>query len=179
MVNDKVAEADPRMEKAYNFLLDEFKSLRTGRANPALVEAVSVTYYEQTMPLKQLANISATDAKSLTISPWDPNAAESIEKAIREDSKLDLNPTRDGKTIHINIPPLTAERREQLVKQLNEKVEASHVALRNIRHEVLQEIKKMQQAKQVSDDDYRWAEAELNTKIENFRKRIDEAVEKK
>lgn len=167
------------MQKAFDFLADELKSIRTGRANTSLVEDLRVEHYGQTMNLKQLANISAPDAKSLSISPWDPTALAAIEKALREDSKLDVNPVNDGKVIHINIPPLTQERREQFVKQLNEKVEAANVSLRNIRHDILHEVKKLQQDKQIGDDDYRWAETELNKKVEDFRSKIEEMAERK
>ena len=179
MLNELLNDITPRMQKTLEHLTEELKSIRTGRANPALVEDVQVTVYEQTMVLKQLANISAPDAKSLAISPWDPNAADAIEKAIREDSKLDLNPTRDGKTIHVNIPPLTQERREQIAKQVNEKLEQAHIALRNIRHEILNEAKQLQKEKQISEDDYHTLDRQLLTKLETFQAQTDEAVEKK
>jgi ribosome recycling factor len=167
------------MKKTEEHLSEELKSVRTGRASPSLVEGVQVSLYGQSMPLKQVANISASDAKTLTVSPWDPSAAAAIEKAIREDSKLDLNPVTDGKTIHIPIPPLTQERREQIVKQVNDKAEQAHIALRNIRHEILNDAKGLQKNKQVSEDDYHNVEKQLDAQLESFRAQIDQLADEK
>lgn len=179
MGRDLVDQAQPKLQKAYEFLQDELKAIRTGRATPALVDELNVEVYGQTMALKQLASISAPDAKSLTISPWDATTLEPIEKAIRENQNLGLNPVNDGKALHLNIPPLTAETREQFVKQVNEKVENCYVALRNVRHEVLNEAKKQEKDKQISEDDYRWVDKQMTTKIDGLREQIEEAAEAK
>ena len=109
-MNNYVGSAIPRLQNAYNYLLEEFKGIRSGRATPALVDSVLVTAWDQQVPLKQIASISTPDAKTIAISPWDPQNASAIEKAIREDASLDLNPVSDGKMIHIKIGALTEER---------------------------------------------------------------------
>lgn len=174
-----VEKAQPKLAKALDFLVDELKSIRTGRATPALVDELNIEVYGQTMALKQLASISAPDAKSLTIAPWDPASLEPIEKAIRENQQLGLNPVNDGKALHINIPPLTAETREQFVKQVGEKVENCYVALRNVRHEVLNEAKKLEKEKQIGEDDYHWVDKQMTAKIDELRGRIEEVAEAK
>src|SRR5689334_16535112 len=119
---DFVNQAKPKMERSFEHLLDEFKQIRTGRASASLVEDVKVSVYEQDMALKQIAQISTPDAKSISITPWDQTNVAAIEKALREDQSLGLNPVNDGKTVHVNVPPLTQERREQMVKQLSDKI---------------------------------------------------------
>src|SRR5262245_7586484 len=128
MGRDLVEAAQPKIAKAYDFLNDELKGIHTGRATPGLVEEIDAEVYGgQTMSIKQLASISVPDAKSITITPWDQATLEPIEKAIRNMQSLGFNPLNDGQALHINVPPLTAERREQLVKQVNEKVENCYI----------------------------------------------------
>jgi ribosome recycling factor len=177
--SDLVDKAQPKLTRAVDFLAEELKAIHTGRAAPALIEDLPVEAYNQTMSVKQLASISATDAKSLTITPWDPTTLAPIEKAIRENKQLDFNPVNDGKSLHINVPALTTERREQLIKQVGEKVESCYISLRNTRHEVLNEAKKLEKAKSIGEDDYNLVEKQITAKIEELRKQIEELAEVK
>lgn len=179
MLNELINEARPKMQKTLEHLSGELNSIRTGRASTSLVENLTITVYEQEMTIKQVANISTPDAKSIAISPWDPSNTAAIEKAIRDESKLDLNPVSDGKNIHINIPPLTQESRELIAKQVNEKVEQALIALRNIRHEVLNEAKRMQLAKDIGEDEYHRAEKQVTEELDKTRAEIEAAAEQK
>ena len=170
---------EPKMQRAYQHLLDEFKTIRTGRASTSLVEDIVIEHYGQNMTIKQVASISTPDGKSITISPWDQTATAAIEKAIREDRNTDLNPLSDGRVIHINVPPLNQERREQMVKQIGEKVEQCNIALRNIRHDQLNEAKRLAKDKTISEDESRGVEKKLNYMIENFRRQIEAAASAK
>lgn len=176
---DIVKNAKPKMQSAYEHLLDELKQIRTGRASTALIENVKVSVYDQEMPIKSIAQISTPDAKSLSISPWDQSNIGAIEKAILADKSLGLNPLNDGKTVHINIPPLTGERREQMIKQMNEKVEQTLISMRGVRHEILNDVKKAKESGNVSEDDLRWAQKELDNMIDDFRKQIETVVSEK
>lgn len=176
---DLVKEADGRIQKAFEHLNEELKSIRTGRATPILVENISVDVYGQTMSLKQVASINTPDVKTLTITPWDPSNLAAIEAAIKADKNLGMNPNNDGKSLHLNIPPLTAERREVLVRQVGEKVEEANIVIRNIRHDILQSAKAAQDDKQISEDDYHKTEKELTAKIEEWKKRIESTADTK
>ncbi|MBI3984189.1 ribosome recycling factor [Candidatus Microgenomates bacterium] len=179
MARQLVDQAQPRLQKAVDFLLDELKGIRTGRATPPLVEDIAVEAYGQPMTIKQVASINTPDAKSLTITPWDSSVLAAIEKAIREAKELDLNPINDGKALHITIPPLTADRREQMVKQVGDKVEACYIGLRNIRHEVLNEARRQAKDKLIGEDDYHWVDKEITQRIDQLRERVEEAAEQK
>ena len=174
MVNDLLKQAEPKMDKAVAHLEDELKSLRTGRATTALVDGLTVEVYGQAQPLKALATLASPDAHTIAITPWDPNAMTSIEKAIRDSQSLGLNPSNDGRVIRLNVPPLTEERRREIVKALNDKVESCHVVIRNIRHDVLNEVKRLEKDKQASRDDVRYAEEQLNKKIDHYRQITDQ-----
>jgi ribosome recycling factor len=167
-----VAAVDLKMNKALEHLREDLNSLRTGRASVVMVDGLVIDYYGQPMQLKQLATIGTPDGKTIAITPWDRNAMEPIEKAIREAQSLGLTPNNDGHTIRLNIPPMTEERRRDVVKQLGEKVEACHISLRNVRHEVLNEVKKLEKDKMATQDDVKFAENELNKKIEVFKAKI-------
>jgi ribosome recycling factor len=174
MVSDLVKSADGKMQKAIEHLQAELQSLRTGRASVGMVDGLVIDYYGQPMPLRQLATIGTPDARTIAISPWDHNAMDPIEKAIRESQALGLVPNNDGHTIRLNIPPLTEERRRDIVKQLGEKVEHCRITLRNVRHEVLNEVKKLEKDKAATQDDVKYAEEQLNKKIDQFQVKIEE-----
>jgi ribosome recycling factor len=173
MIRPLVESAGPKMEKAIDHFEEELKSLRTGRASTAILDSVIVEYYGSVQPLKAIASINTPDARSLAITPWDKGALASIEKAIRENQSLGLNPSNDGNVIRISIPPMTEERRREVVKSLHTKVEDCRVRLRNIRHDVLNEVKRFEKSKEATSDDVKFAEAELNKKIDQFQQRID------
>ncbi len=172
-------KAQPRLQKAFDFLLEELRTVRSGRATPSLIDELEVDVYGQQMMLKQLAAITVADATSLSISPWDPTTLSAIEKAIRENKELGFNPVNDGKVIHINVPPLTAERREQMVKQIGEKIEACYISLRNIRHEVLNEAKRAQKDKQLGEDDYHAIDKQITRLTDDLKTKIAEVADAK
>lgn len=176
---DPLKSAKSRFEKALNHLNEELKGIRTGRAAPMLVENIAVEVYGQPMALKQVASVNAPDAKSLTITPWDPNNLAAIESAISADRNLGLNPNNDGKSLHLNVPPLTEDRREVLVRQVGEKAEEAQISLRNIRRDILSEAKSAQDSKEISEDEYRTLDKNLSVELENWKKRIEDTAEAK
>lgn len=178
-VRSTAAAANPRMDKAVDHLRHELTSLRTGRASTASVESIVVEQYGQQMPLKAVATISTPDAKTIAISPWDKGLVATIEKALRENQALGMNPMSDGNVVRLNVPPMTEERRREVVKELGIKVENCHVSMRNIRHEILGEVKKLEKDKEATQDDVKWAETELNKKIEQYRAIITEIAKAK
>ncbi len=174
MVRSLVDSAEPKMEKALAHLAEELGSLRTGRASVGLVDGIVVEYYGTPQPLKAIASINTPDAKTIAITPWDKSALPVIEKAIRETQSLGLNPMNDGNVIRLSIPPLTEDRRREIVKSLGSKIEECRIVLRNIRHDILKEVQKLEKDKQATQDDVKFTEAELNKKIDVFQKRIED-----
>ena len=174
MVRALVDAANPKMDKALEHLAEELGSLRTGRASTALVDNIMVEYYGMHQPLKAVATINTPDARTIAITPWDKGAMGPIEKAIRETSSLGLNPNNDGSVIRLNIPSLTEERRREIVKAVGVKVEECRIALRNVRHDVLKEVQRLVKEKELQRDDEIFAEAELNKKIDQYQKKIEE-----
>ncbi len=172
-VADILAPAKERMDKAVVHLEDQLRSIRTGRANVALLDGITVDQYGQTMPLKAVATLGAPDAHTISISPWDKGLIPVIEKAIREAQSLGLNPSNDGSNIRLTLPPMTTERRQLLTKQVGEQIENCHVALRSVRHDLLDEARKAEKAKTISQDDLKHAEGELNKKIEDYRGKLE------
>lgn len=165
--------AGPRMDKALEHLNEELKQIRTGRASTALVEGLVIDLYGQHLPIKQLATLNTPDAHTIAITPWDPNAMAAIEKTIRETQSLGLSPSNDGRVIRLNVPPLTEERRRELVKTMGEKIEQCHIAMRNIRREIFDEIRALEKTKQATQDEIRYAEEQLNKKIEQYREKTE------
>lgn len=164
-------DAETRMKKAMDALKHNLGSVRTGRAAPALVEDIIVEHYGTEMPLNQVASVSAPESRLLVIQPWDRSAMGAIEKAIRN-SDLGLNPNNDGSVIRLSIPPLTEERRKQMVKHVHAFLEESRVSVRNIRRDAMATIKTMTTDKEISEDD----EKRAQDKIEDLTKKyIDEA----
>ncbi|MDP9372798.1 MAG: ribosome recycling factor [Chloroflexota bacterium] len=167
MIEDVIADAQGRMQKAIEALGRELSAVRTGRASPSLVERLPVAQYGTEMPLNQLANIAAPEVRLLTISPWDKSSIPAIEKAIRK-SDLGLNPTSDGQLIRIAIPPLTEERRRSMVKIVHGKVEDAKVAVRNIRRDAISQAKEFKEEKMISEDDERRAEGQIQELTNKF-----------
>src|SRR3954471_21405336 len=153
MIRALVDSAGPKMEKAVTHFGEDLKSLRTGRASVALLDGVTVEVYGVVQPLKAVASVNTPDARTIAVSPWDKGAMGPIEKAIRENQALGLNPSNDGNVIRMSISPLTEERRKEIVKSLGSKVEDCRIALRNIRHDVLNEAKRLEKAKELTSDD--------------------------
>ena len=153
-------EADSRMRKAVSALERELASIRTGRASPALVEKVKVEYYGVPTPLDQLATITAPEARLLVIQPWDRASLSTIEKALLK-SDLGLTPASDGHVLRLAIPSLTEERRKELVKIVRKRAEDGRIALRNIRRDILEELRKLEKEGSISQDDSKRAQTEL------------------
>ena len=167
MINDVMNDAEVRMGKAIDALRRDLASIRTGRASPTLVERLPVDYYGSSTPLNQLAGISVPEPRMLVIQPWDRGSMAAIEKAIMK-SELGLNPTNDGQVVRIAIPPLTAERRKQLVKLVHGHVEEAKVALRNIRRDAVTHVKELLSEKLIGEDDERRAEHQVDELTKRF-----------
>lgn len=153
-------DAEARMNGAVDALRRELVGVRTGRAHPSLVEGLHVDYYGAQTPLKQLATISAPEARLITIQVWDRNAVKAVEKAIQA-SDLGLNPSVDGQTIRLPIPPLSEQRRKELVKHVHHRVEEARVAIRNVRRHAHDELRRLERDGSISEDDLRRYEEEL------------------
>jgi ribosome recycling factor len=178
MIDDLLQEAHTRMEGAVEALADELRVIRTGRASPALVERLEVEYYGVPTPLNQLATISAPEARLLAIRPWDPRSLPAIERAILA-SDLGLTPNNDGHLIRLPIPRLTEERRRDLVKLVRNRVEEAKVAVRNVRRDVLNDLRDLEKEGLIPEDDFYRARDDLQELTNTFTTRIDESGEAK
>ena len=167
-----------RMDKTIAALKDEFKALRTGRASASIFDRVRVDYYGTPTPLNQVSTISVPEARSIVIQPFDKSLISEIEKAILK-SELGLNPSNDGKVIRISIPPLTAERRKELVKQAKATAENSRVAIRNIRRDGNDDLKKQQKDGTITEDDLKTGEADLQKSTDKYIQDINKILEEK
>jgi ribosome recycling factor len=173
MIDDILLEAQERMEKAVEALQADLRSIRTGRASPALVERVKVDYYGAATPLNQLATISVPEPRLLTIRPWDPAALGAIEKAILK-SDLGLTPSNDGKMLRLAIPRLNEERRQELVKVVARRVEEGRVAVRNIRRDAIEDLRKLEKDKTISEDELHKSRDDVQELTDQFIAQIDE-----
>lgn len=169
------AEIEPRMEKAVDALERELQSIRTGRANPSVLDKVQAEYYGTPTPINNMANITIVDGRTLEVKPFDKGVLKDIEKAIF-DSNLGLTPTNDGSRLIISIPDLTKERRQQLAKQVKEEGEKTKVAIRNIRRDEMDKIKKSDEG---SEDDKKRLQEELEKTTSEFVKKVDTTTETK
>lgn len=177
-MNTAITSSEERMKKTVASLKDDFTAIRTGRASASLFDKIRVDYYGEKSPLTQVANISVPEARLIVIQPWDRALIGEIEKAIRS-SELSLNPSNDGKVIRIAIPPLTEERRKELVKQAKAQAEQSRVAIRNIRRDGNDELKKsLKEGTLTEDDESRFSE-ELQKLTDNYIKEINRVLEEK
>lgn len=152
---------------------EELKKVRTGRAHPGQLEGIKVEVYGTLLPLNQTANITASEGQMLLVTPFDAGNIQAICAAIRADQSLGFNPSDDGRIIRVPVPPLTEERRKQLVKQTSEKVEEARIALRNIRQEALKDAKRKKDAKELSEDDVRRVEKTIDNAMTSINTRID------
>lgn len=153
-------ETRERMARAIEHTKGEFSTVRTGRASPALVERLKIDYFGSEVPLQQLAGLTVPEARTLVINPYDKGAVKAIEKAILA-SDLGVNPSSDGQVLRLNFPPLTEERRRDLVKVVRQRAEDGRVALRNVRRQTRHELEGLEHAGEISSDDLEWAEKEL------------------
>lgn len=178
MIKDALRDAETRMRGAISALEDDFAGIRTGRASPALVEKLMVEYYGTPTPLQQLATIAAPEPQLLTIRPFDPGSLGAIEKAIRT-SELGLNPGNDGKLIRLPIPPLTEERRQELVKIVQRRMEDSKVAVRNVRRDILNDLREFEKEKLISEDDFHRGKDDLQKLTDRYTEEVDKIGKRK
>jgi len=178
MIQDLIDDASRRMDKSLEVLQKELAVVRTGRASLAIFDGVKVDYYGAPTPLNQVANLAVPEANLITVQPWEPPMLETIEKAILS-SDLDVNPANDGKILRIPIPSLTEERRKLLVKQVGKLAEEARTAVRQVRRDINDHLKKLLKDKEISEDDEKRALKEIQELTDGHVKKIDETVKKK
>jgi ribosome recycling factor len=172
MINETLADAESRMAKSLEALHRDLNTIRTGRATPALLDRVTVDYYGTPTPLNQMASISAPEARLLVIQPWDKGVIPDIERALQR-SDIGITPSNDGTVIRLAIPPLTEDRRKQLVKQVHTHVEEAKVSIRNVRRDSMSDVREMMTSKLISEDDERRAEQRLDELTKKFTDEAD------
>jgi ribosome recycling factor len=177
-VSDIEKQTEQRMKKSIRALEEEFQTIRTGRASSAVFEKIKVDYYGNPTPLNQVATISIPEARLVVIQPWDKSVISEIEKAIQK-SELSLNPMNDGKVIRINIPPLTEERRKEFVKVAKNAAEQARVAIRNIRRDANDEVKKSQKSSDISEDDEKRLEDSIQKLTDKYVEEVNNLLEEK
>lgn len=178
MINEIKQDAEERMGKSVQALTENFKKIRTGRAHPSILETIRVPYYGSDVPLSQVANISVEDARTLSISPWESPLVPEIEKAIMK-SDLGLNPSTAGTVIRVPMPPLTEETRKGYTKQARAEAENARVAVRNIRRDANGEIKNLLKEKEITEDEQRRAEEDIQKLTDRFVAEIEDLLKHK
>lgn len=178
MVNDIIKDAEDRMKKSLASLEDAFKKIRTGRAHPSLLDDIMVPYYGADTALNQLANVTVEEGRSLVISPWEKHLIGDIEKAIMK-SDLGLNPSNNGDTIRVPMPPLTEETRREYTKQAKHEAENARVAIRNIRRDANNDFKDLQKEKEISEDEQRRAEEQVQKLTDKYIAAVESAYQEK
>lgn len=178
MLKDIYKDAESRMKGAVQALEEDLAGIRTGRASPALIERLQVEYYGALTPLIQLASISVPEPRSLLIRPFDASTLKDIERAILA-SDLGLTPNNDGKSIRLNIPPLTEERRRELSRVVNSRVEEARVAVRNVRRDSIRDLREFEQEKMISEDDLKRGEEELQKITDRYIEEVNAVGERK
>lgn len=178
MTDAVVAQAESRMKKSVQTLQDNLNKLRTGRAHPSFLDSVRVEYYQQQVPLSQVANVAIENSQSLTVTPWEKDMVVKIEKAIRT-ADLGLNPSTVGLLIRVPMPPLSEERRRDLVRVLKDDAEQSRVAIRNIRREANQDFKNLLKDKKISEDEEKRATAKVQKLTDLYIQKIDQLAAEK
>lgn len=171
-------EYDVKMQKTIEVVVSDFAGVRAGRANAAVLDKITVEYYGTETPIQQVASISTPDARTLVIQPWDGTLLKAVEKALLA-SELGINPQNDGKVIRLIFPQLTEERRKELTKQVKKYGEGGKVAIRNIRRDALEAFKKMQKASEITEDELKMAEKDLQKLTDDSCKELDKLLENK
>ena len=174
MIEEIFASHEENMKKTMEALKREFASLRAGRATPSLLDKVLVDYYGTPTPVNQVAKISVPEPRMILIQPWEKSLLHELEKAIMK-SDLGLNPNSDGTAIRLSIPQLTQERRTELVKSVNKKAEEAKVALRNVRRDANEKLKKMEKAKEITEDEAKKAQEDMQKLVDKYVKSVDTA----
>jgi len=178
MINDVKKEAEQRMQRGIEAFKDDLRKLRTGRAHAGLLESVMVEYYGTSVPVKQTSNVSVEDARTIVVTPWEKNMVSAVEKAIIN-SGLGLNPVTAGQVIRVPLPPMTEERRRDLVKVVRAHAETGRVALRNVRREALGDIKDMLKEKMIAEDDERRGQEEIQKLTDRYVAMVDALLKDK
>ncbi len=178
MINDILKDGEARMGKSVDALESELGKMRTGRAHPSLLEHIKVDYYGSETALSQVANINAEDARMLTVTPWEQSMVQAVEKAIIN-SDLGLNPNTAGTVIRVPVPPMTEERRRDMVKVVKSEAENARVAVRNIRRDANSDLKELEKEKEISKDDLRKAEESVQKLTDKAIANIDSVLQKK
>lgn len=177
-MDERLQQYDTKMQKSFDNLHEEFGSIRAGRANPHVLDKLRVDYYGTPTALQQVANISVPEPRMLLIQPWEPSMVREIEKVIQT-SDLGINPTNDGKVIRLTFPELTEERRKDLAKEVKKKGENAKVAVRNIRRDANDSLKKLSKSSDVSEDEIKQLEDEVQKLTDKYIAKVDKAVEEK
>lgn len=178
MSDDLLRSAEARMGKSLEALHRELSTIRTGRANPSLIEHVLVEAYETRVPINQVASISAPEAHLILIQPWDRNTLQAIERALQR-SELGLNPSNDGQLIRLPVPPLNEERRKELVRLVKGRAEEARVAIRNIRRDDLEQVRRLEHDSEISEDQSQRVQVQLQKITDRFGEQIEEAARRK
>jgi len=178
MINDIKKDAESRMGKSVESLKTELTKLRTGRAHTSLLDHVMVEYYGSHVPLNQVANISVSDARTLTVQPWEKPMVQKVEKAILE-SDLGLNPATAGEIIRVPLPPLTEERRKDMIRLVRHEGENAKVAIRNIRRDAISDFKSLLKEKEITEDEEHKAEDDIQKLTDKYIAKVDEALDAK
>ncbi|HOJ00845.1 MAG TPA: ribosome recycling factor [Anaerolineaceae bacterium] len=178
MINEAIQDAEKRMKSAVQTLEEDLSGIRTGRASPALIERLSIEYYGSPVPLMQLATISVPEPRQLLIKPFDATSIKDIEKAILA-SDLGLTPLNDGKIIRLNIPPLNEQRRVELTKLVGNRCEDSRIAIRNVRRDIIKDLRDFEKEKLISEDDLKRGEEELQKLTDKMISEVDSIGEQK
>lgn len=177
-MNEELRVYEEKMEKSINAMMDEFASIRAGRANPHVLDKIKVDYYGTPTPIQQVGNISVPEARMIVIQPWEKSLIKAIEKAIQA-SDLGINPSNDGSVIRLVFPELTEDRRKELAKDVKKKGEAAKVAVRNIRRDANEAFKKQEKNNEISEDDLKDATEQIQKITDKAIEKIDKAVENK
>ena len=175
MLDDYKKDAEERMQKSVESLMTAFNKIRTGRAHPSILDSVKVSYYGNESPLNQVANVNVEDARTLSVTPWEKSMVPEIEKAIMK-SDLGLNPSTSGQVIRIPMPALTEETRKGFIKQARSEAESARVAVRNIRRDVLSDIKELLKEKEISEDEERKGQDDVQKITDRFVAEIDKLL---
>ncbi len=174
----KYPEISGKMEKSLSVYQADLQAVRAGRANPAILDKILVDYYGTPTPIPQLGSVSVPEARTLLITPWDANAVKEVEKAILK-SELGINPNNDGKSIRLTFPPLTEERRKEIVKDIHKRAEEAKVAIRSIRRDAIEGFKAQKKNGEITEDDLKGTEKDVQDLTDNFIKEIDVILAKK
>ncbi len=177
-MDERLQQYNHKMQKSFDNLMEEFGSIRAGRANPHVLDKLRVDYYGAPTGLQQVANVSVPEPRMILIQPWEPSMVKAIEKAILT-SDLGINPTNDGKVIRLVFPELTEERRKELAKDVKKKGESAKVAIRNIRRDANDNLKKMSKSSDISEDETKSLEDEVQKLTDKFIANVDKAVDEK